>query len=257
MATPTDNHPTLPVVETYDYSLFGEVEVRPLNKIRRIIARRLHASWVNLPMVTQFDDADITALEALRADLKAKAEKEGVKLTLLPFIIKACILALKNFPDFNASLDATGENLVRKKYYNIGFATDTPIGLIAPVIKEADKKSLFQIASDISELAAKARSGQLAFSETEGGCFSVTNLGKLGGTGFTPTINAPEVAVLGIGRAARQMVDVDGEFVPRLMLPLTLCYDHRVIDGAVGGRFMQFLREKIAEPADLAVEHSS
>lgn len=249
MALPSDDRSALPIVETYDYSLFGEVEVRPLNKIRRVIARRLHASWVNVPMVTQFDEADITALEALRAELKAKAE-EGVKLTLLAFIIKACVLALKAFPDFNASLDATGENLVLKKYYHIGFATDTPIGLIAPVIKDADKKSLFQIASDITKLAEKARSGQLAFSETEGGCFSVTNLGQLGGTGFTPTINAPEVAVLGIGRASRQMIDVNGEFVARRMLPLTLSYDHRVIDGAVGGRFMSFLREKIAEPAN-------
>jgi pyruvate dehydrogenase E2 component (dihydrolipoamide acetyltransferase) len=237
-------------VETYDYSLFGEVEVRPLNKIRRVIARRLYASWVNVPMVVQFDEADITKLEALRAQLKPKAEAEGVKLTVLAFIIKACVLALKAFPDFNASLDATGDNLVLKKYFHIGFATDTPNGLIAPVIKDADKRTLFQIASAVAGLADKARSGRLAFSETEGGCFSVTNLGQLGGTGFTPTINAPEVAVLGVGRAARKMVDIDGDFAPRLMLPLTLAYDHRVIDGAVGGRFMSFLREKLAEPGD-------
>ena len=175
-----------------------------------------------------------------------------MKLTVLAFIIKACVLALKAFPDFNASLDATGENLVLKKYCHIGFATDTPNGLIAPVIKDADKKTLFQIASAVAELADKAKSGRLAFSETEGGCFSVTNLGQLGGTGFTPTINAPEVAVLGVGRAARKMVDVNGDFAARLMLPLTLAYDHRVIDGAVGGRFMGFLREKLAEPGDLS-----
>jgi pyruvate dehydrogenase E2 component (dihydrolipoamide acetyltransferase) len=252
MAVPTDNRSVLPIVETYDYSLFGSVETRPLNKIRRTIARRLHASWVNVPMVTQFDEADITALEALRGELKTEAESQGVKLTLLAFVIQACVLALKAFPDFNASLDATGENLILKKYYHIGFATDTPLGLIAPVIKDVDKKSIFQIASNIAELAGKARSGQLAFSETEGGCFSVTNLGQLGGTGFTPTINAPEVAVLGVGRASRQMVDVGGEFVARLMLPLTLSYDHRVIDGAAGGRFMQFLRNKIAEPSSLS-----
>ena len=251
MALSPDSRAPLPVVETYDYSLFGDVEVRPLNKIRRVIARRLHASWLNVPMVTQFDEADITVLEALRRKLKAEAEAENVKLTLLAFIIKACVLALREFPDFNASLDATGENLVLKKYFHIGFATDTPYGLIAPVIKDADKKGLFQIASDVAILAEKARSGVLAFSDTEGGCFSVTNLGQLGGTGFTPTINAPEVAVLGVGRASRKMVDIDGEFRARLMLPLTLSYDHRVIDGAAGGRFMRFLREQIAEPASL------
>jgi pyruvate dehydrogenase E2 component (dihydrolipoamide acetyltransferase) len=202
-------------------------------------------------MVVQFDEADITKLEAVRAELKRKAEAEGVKLTLMSFIVRACVLALEAFPEFNASLDAAGENLVLKKYCNISFATDTPNGLIAPVIKDANKKTLFQIASAVAELADKARSGRLAFSETEGGCFSVTNLGHLGGTGFTPTINAPEVAVLGIGRAARKMVDVDGDFAARLMLPLTLAYDHRVIDGAVGGRFIGFLREKIAEPISL------
>jgi pyruvate dehydrogenase E2 component (dihydrolipoamide acetyltransferase) len=251
MVSQSDGLKTLPAVETYDFSLFGEVEVRPLSKIRRVIARRLHASWVNVPMVVQFDEADITTLDALRAELKPKAEVEGVKLTVTAFIIKACVSALRAFPDFNASLDATGENLVLKKYFHIGFATDTPQGLIAPVIKDADKKTLFQIASAVAVLADKARSGRLAFSETEGGCFSVTNLGQLGGTGFTPTINAPEVAVLGIGRAARKMVDVSGNFVPRLMLPLTLAYDHRVIDGAVGGRFMSFLRDKLAEPSSL------
>ena len=159
MALPSDARSGLPVVETYDYSLFGEVEVRPLNKIRRVIARRLHASWVNVPMVVQFDEADITELEALRAQLKPKAEAEGVKLTVLAFIIKACVLALKAFPDFNASLDATGENLVLKKYCHIGFATDTPNGLIAPVIKDADKKSLFQIAAAVARTGRKGEIG--------------------------------------------------------------------------------------------------
>ncbi|HWK98034.1 MAG TPA: 2-oxo acid dehydrogenase subunit E2 [Pseudolabrys sp.] len=238
----------LPSVETYDYSLFGPVEVRPLNKIRRVIARRLYASWVNVPMVTQFDEADITDLEALRVSMKPKAEAAGVHLTLMPFIVKACLAGLRQFPDFNASLDASGDDLVLKKYFNIGFAADTPVGLIAPVIKDADAKSLFEIAKTIAELSDKARSGKLAFSETEGGCFSITNLGQLGGLGFTPTINAPEVAVLGVGRAARKMVDINGTFAPRLMLPLTLAYDHRVIDGAVGGRFMQLLREKLGKP---------
>jgi pyruvate dehydrogenase E2 component (dihydrolipoamide acetyltransferase) len=251
MVASSDGRSAFPAVETYDYSLFGEVEVRPLNKIRRVIARRLHASWVNVPMVVQFDEADITDVEPFRAEMKRQAEADGVKLTLMAFIVKACVLALKAFPEFNASLDATGDNLVLKKYCNISFATDTPNGLIVPVIKGADKKTLFQIASAVTELADKARSGRLAFSETEGGCFSVTNLGQLGGTGFTPTINAPEVAVLGVGRAARKMVDVGGDFAARLMLPLTLAYDHRVIDGAVGGRFMAFLRARLAEPSRL------
>jgi len=247
-----ENRTALPVVEAYDYSLFGPVEVRPLNKIRRVIARRLYASWVNVPMVTQFDEADITDLETLRTSLKPQAEASRIHLTLLAFVVKACLLGLKQFPDFNSSLDATGENIILKSYFNIGFATATPNGLMAPVIKNADRKSLLEIAAAIGELADKARTGKLAFSETEGGCFSITNLGQLGGSGFTPTINAPEVAVLGVGRAARKMVDVDGIFVPRLMLPLALAYDHRVIDGAVGGRFMQLLREKLADPDTLA-----
>jgi pyruvate dehydrogenase E2 component (dihydrolipoamide acetyltransferase) len=248
MTAQSEDRPFLPSVETYDFSLFGEVEIRPLNKIRRVIARRLHASWVNVPMVTQFDEADITELEKLREDLRRKAGAEAAKPTVLAFVIKACVLGLKMFPDFNASLDASGQSLVLKKYCHITFAADTPLGLLAPVIKDADKKSVFEIAAAISELADKARSGRLAFSDTEGGCFSVTNLGQLGGAGFTPTINAPEVAVLGVARAARKLVDVGGDFVPRLMLPLTLTYDHRVIDGVAGGRFMAFLREKIASP---------
>lgn len=242
-----------PVVETYDYSLFGAVEIRPLNKIRRVIARRMRASWVNVPMVVQFDEADITELEALRDQLKPKAEAAGVRLTLLAFVVKACVLSLKAFPEFNASLDATGDNLVLKKYFNIGFAADTPSGLIAPVVKNADKKELFQLAAEIGNLAVKARSEKLAFSETEGGCFSITNLGQLGGTAFTPTINAPEVAVLGMARATRKMIDMNNAFVPRLMLPLSLAYDHRVIDGAVGGRFMDDLRKRLATPAALAI----
>lgn len=241
-----------PKVETYDYALFGGVEIRPLNSIRKIIARRMWAAWANVPQVTQFDEVDLTALEALRAGLKPKAAAANVKLTALAFIVKACVQALKAFPEFNASLDDAGENLVLKKYYNIAFATDTPAGLLAPVIKDADKKTLFEIAAAISELAGKAREGRLTFSDCEGSCFSVSNLGELGGTGFTPTINAPEVAVLGVGCARQKAVVIDGQFAARLMLPLTLTYDHRVIDGAVGGRFMQSLRKALAEPKDLA-----
>ena len=251
MTSSSDVQAGLPVVETYDYSLFGEVEVRPLNKFRRVIARRMHASWVNVPMVTQFDDADITELESLRAELRPAAEAANAKLTVLAFVIKACTLALRAYPDFNASLDASAENLVLKKYCHIGFATDTPAGLIAPVIRDADRLSVLQLAEAVGELAEKARAGRLALTDVEGGCFSITNLGTLGGSGFTPTINAPEVAVLGMGRAARRMIELGGAFVPRLMLPLTLAYDHRVIDGVAGGRFMEFVRGKLQQPASL------
>ncbi len=241
-----------PVVETYDYSLFGPVETRPLSKIRKVIGQRLWAAWANVPQVAQFDEVDLTALEALRAKLKPQAEKQGIKLTLLAFIMRACAQALHEFPEFNASLDASGDNLVLKKYCHIGFATDTPVGLLAPVVRDVDKKSLFEVAGEIARLADKARNGQLAFADAEGGCFSVSNLGQLGGTGFTPTINAPEVAVLGVARAERRVVEVGGQFVGRLTLPLCLVYDHRVIDGAQGGRFMAAIRERLRAPAGLA-----
>jgi len=240
-----------PRVETYDYSLFGQVEVQPLNNVRKIISRRLSAAWANVPQVAHFDEVDLTDLEALRRELKPKAAAQGAKLTILAFIVKACIGALREFPTFNASLDETGENLVLKKYYNIAFAADTPAGLLAPVIKDADKQSLFDIAAAVGELARKAREGQLTFSDCEGGCFSVSNLGELGGTGFTPTINAPEVAMLGVANARQKAVVIDGQITTRLMLPLTLSYDHRVIDGAVGGRFMQSLRKSLLAPRSL------
>jgi pyruvate dehydrogenase E2 component (dihydrolipoamide acetyltransferase) len=236
-----------PKVETYDYGLFGEVEVKPLTTIRKVIGRRMSAAWANVPHVAQFDEVDLTALEALRQRLKPEAEAQGVKLTLLPFILKASALALKAFPEVNSSLDGTAENLVLKKYCHIGFAVDTSVGLLVPVLKDVDKKSLFQIAGAVTSLTEKARAGRLAFSDAEGGCFSISNLGALGGTGFTPTIRAPEVAILGVARASRKVVDVDGHIVSRLMLPLALVYDHRVIDGAVGGRFMEFLRGKLAD----------
>ncbi|HVY15348.1 MAG TPA: 2-oxo acid dehydrogenase subunit E2 [Rhodopila sp.] len=240
-----------PKVETYDYALFGPVEVRPLSNIRKIIGRRLHAAWANVPQVTQFDEVDLTALEALRAELKPKAEAQGIKLTLLAFIMKACAQTLARFPEFNASLDDSGDNLVLKKYCHIGFAADTPMGLLAPVVRDVDKKGLFDIARAIAELAEKARLGRLAFTDAEGGCFSVSNLGQLGGTGFTPTINAPEVAVLGVARAAEKVVVQDGQFVVRLVLPLALVYDHRVVDGAQGGRFMAMLRDRLHNPESL------
>jgi pyruvate dehydrogenase E2 component (dihydrolipoamide acetyltransferase) len=242
----------LPPVPSYDFSLFGPVEKRPLSNVRKVVARRMFASWVNLPQVTQFDQVDITDLEALRAHLKVQAEQQGARLTLLAFIVKAAALALKAFPEFNASLDENCETLILKKYCHIAFAADTPEGLLAPVIKDAGKKSLLELARDIQRLSEKARAGKLAFSDIEGGCFSVSNLGALGGTGFTPVVNAPELAVLGVGRAAMTVVDRDGRHVSRLMLPVSLTYDHRAIDGAAGGRFLKFVCDALASPSGLA-----
>jgi len=241
-----------PSVETYDYSLFGPVETRPLNRIRQVIARRLEASWANVPHVAQFDEVDICRLQALREQYLPQAQAAGVKLTLLAFAMRACANALKEFPEFNASLDASGKNLVLKRYCHIAFAAETPIGLLAPVLRDVDRKSLLEVARGIAELADKARAGKLALSDAEGSCFTISNLGSLGGTGFTPVINAPEVAILGMARAAPKVVDLDGRIVSRPMLPLTLVYDHRVIDGAVGARFLAFLKQQLAEPAVLA-----
>ncbi|MDR3536380.1 MAG: 2-oxo acid dehydrogenase subunit E2 [Acetobacteraceae bacterium] len=240
-----------PIVESYDYSLFGPVELRPLSNIRKIIGRRLHAAWANVPQVAQFDEIDLTALEMLRADLKPKAEAQGIRLTLLAFVLRACAKALQDYPEFNASLDDSGENLILKKYCHIGFATETPAGLLAPVVRDVDRKDLLEVAAAIATLADKARSGRLAFSDAEGGCFSVSNLGQLGGTGFTPTINAPEVAVLGVARAARKVVELDGKFLARPILPLCLVYDHRVVDGAQGGRFMAAICKRLSNPSEL------
>ncbi len=243
-AMPTDT----PKVDTYDYSLFGAVEIKPLSRIRQVISKRLTASWVTVPHVTQFDEVDLTALEAFRHKPAPDPQTPTVKLTLLPFVLKACSQALVAFPEFNASLDASGTNLVLKKYCHIAFAADTPIGLMAPVVRDVDRKSIVDIATEVSQLAAKAKAGRLAMSDAEGACFTVTNLGALGGFGFTPIINAPEIGVLGLARARRQLVEVQGAFVPHLVLPLCLVYDHRVIDGAVGGRFMAFLRERLTNP---------
>lgn len=242
----------LPQVETYDYALFGEVEIKPLSRIRKVIGKRLTASWMTVPHVAQFDEVDLTALEALRQRLVPDAQAAGVKLTLLPFIMKACAHALKAFPEFNASLDASGDNLVLKKYCHIAFAADTPIGLLAPVVRDVDKKDLFETANVINILAQKAKAGRLALSDAEGACFSVSNLGALGGTGFIPIINAPEVAILGVAHASRKVVDINGEFVSRLTLPLSLVYDHRVIDGGVGARFLALIREQLTNPETLS-----
>jgi pyruvate dehydrogenase E2 component (dihydrolipoamide acetyltransferase) len=237
----------LPAVPEVDFSKFGSTELKPLSRVQRISGPRLHASWVNLPHVTQFDEADITEMERARKELKGDAEKEGAKLTPLAFMLRACVKALREFPQFNASLHADGQQLVMKQYYNIGFAVDTPGGLVVPVIKGLEGKSLFQVARELGELSEKARDGKLAGADMQGGNFTVSSLGSIGGTFFTPIINAPEVAILGVSRHAMQPVWQDGEFVPRLMLPLSLSYDHRVIDGAAAVRFTRFLAEILSD----------
>ena len=238
----------LPAVPVVDFAAFGPIETQPLSRIQRISGPRLHASWVNVPHVTQFDEADITELEALRAKLKDAAGERGIKLTPLAFIVRACVRALHAFPTFNASLDATGTNLILKKYLNIGFAADTPNGLMVPVLHEADRKDIYQLARQLGELSAAARGGKLSAEQMQGGCFTISSLGGIGGTAFTPIINAPEVAILGVSRSAYKPVYRDGAFVPRLMLPLSLSYDHRVIDGAAAARFTTFLAQTLADP---------
>ena len=237
----------LPKIPQIDFSLFGEIEVKPLSRIQRISGPHLQASWLNIPHVWQMDEADITELEETRKKLKAEAEKRGIKLTPLAFVLRACVLALKQFPNVNSSLESSGKNLVLKKFINLGFAADTPGGLVVPVIKDADKKDIYEIARDLAVLSEKARAGKLTISEMQGGTFTVSSLGGIGGVAFTPIINAPEVAILGVAKSSFKPVYQDGQFVPRLMLPFTLAYDHRVIDGASGVRFTTFLAEKLAD----------
>ncbi len=241
----------LPRVQIPDFTQFGAVEVKPLGRVKRISGPRLHASWVNLPHVTQFDEADITDLEAMRVKLKDRAAAQGVKLTPLAFVLRAVVRALQQFPHFNASLDATGENLVFKKYLHLGFAADTPNGLLVPVIRDADKKDVYALARALATLSEKARAGKLSGAEMQGGCFTVSSLGGIGGTAFTPIINAPELAILGVSRAQMKPVYRDGAFVPRMLLPLSLSYDHRVIDGADGARFSTALATALADVTGL------
>jgi pyruvate dehydrogenase E2 component (dihydrolipoamide acetyltransferase) len=241
----------LPSVPVVDFAAFGAVEAKPLTRIQKISGARLHASWVNLPHVTQFDEADITELEDLRTKLKSKATEQGIKLTPLAFIIRACVRALHHFPTFNSSLDASGENLILKKYIHMGFAADTPNGLMVPVVRDADRKDIYEVARALGELSEKARTGTLNVAQMQGGSFTISSLGGIGGTAFTPIINAPEVAILGVSRSAMKPVFKDGVFVPRLMLPLSLSYDHRVIDGALAAKFTTYLAKTLAEPRNL------
>jgi pyruvate dehydrogenase E2 component (dihydrolipoamide acetyltransferase) len=241
----------LPSIPAVDFTQFGEVEMKPLTRIQKISGPRLHASWVNIPHVTQFDEADITDLEDVRGKLKQKAQDAGIKLTPLAFIIRACVRALQEFPLFNSSLDSTGTSLVLKKYINIGFAADTPNGLVVPVVKDANRKDIYEIARTLGELSEKSRAGKLPVSDMQGGTFTISSLGGIGGTAFTPIINAPEVAILGVSRSAMKPVFRDGTFVPRLILPLSLSYDHRVIDGAAAARFTTFLAQTLADARGL------
>jgi pyruvate dehydrogenase E2 component (dihydrolipoamide acetyltransferase) len=241
----------LPKINVPDFAQFGAIEIKPLGRVQRISGSRLHASWVNLPHVTQFDEADVTALEETRKTLKSKADSAGIKLTTLAFIVRACVKALQQFPLFNSSLDAGGENLVYKKYIHIGFAADTPNGLLVPVIRDADRKDIYEIARALGELSSKARSGKLSGAEMQGGSFTISSLGGIGGTAFTPIINAPEVAILGVSRSSIKPEFRDGAFVPRTILPLSLSYDHRVIDGANGARFTSYLAKTLADARGL------
>ncbi|GAB6194723.1 dihydrolipoyllysine-residue acetyltransferase [Lysobacter xanthus] len=230
-----------------DFAKFGEIETRELSRIKKLSGANLARNWAMIPHVTQHDDADITDLEALRVALNKENEKSGVKVTMLAFLMKAVVSALKKYPDFNASLDETGEKLVLKKYFHIGFAADTPNGLVVPVIRDVDRKGVVELAQETSELAKKARDGKLGPADMSGGCFSISSLGGIGGTSFTPIVNAPEVAILGVSRSAIRPVWDGAAFQPRMILPLSLSYDHRVIDGASAARFTAYLAQLMAD----------
>ncbi len=231
----------LPELPNIDFAKFGPVETRALSRIKKISGANLHRNWVSIPHITQFDEADITELESFRKANAADTEKQGFKLTMLAFLIKASVTALRQFPDFNASLDKSGENLVLKKYFHIGVAVDTPDGLVVPVIRDADRKGVFDLARELGEVSKLAKEKKLKPGDMQGGTFSISSLGGIGGTMFTPIINAPEVAILGVSRSVMRPVWNGKEFTPRLVLPLSLSYDHRVIDGAAGARFTTYL----------------
>ena len=237
----------IPAIPAVDFSQFGEIETQKLSKIKRLTGQNLSRVWLNLPMVTYHEEADITEMEAFRLALNAEKAKDEIKITGLMFIIKALVAAMKQFPSFNASLAADGESLILKKYYNIGIAVDTPNGLVVPVLRNVDSKSINQLAIELAEKSDKARQGKLMPADMQGGCITISSLGGIGGTAFTPIVNAPEVAILGVTRAKMQPVWNGKEFIPRLMLPLDLTYDHRVIDGAEGARFMAFIKQNLSD----------
>ncbi|MFA6202899.1 MAG: dihydrolipoyllysine-residue acetyltransferase [Gallionella sp.] len=235
----------------FDFAKFGTIETRPLSRIQKISGANLHRNWVTIPHVTQFDEADITEMEAFRKQLGTEYAKQNIKITPLAFMLKAVVAALQKFPKFNASLD--GDNLILKQYFHIGVAVDTPDGLMVPVLRDVDKKGIVQLATELGEISARARDKKITAADMQGGCFTISSLGGIGGTAFTPIINAPEVAILGVSRSAMKPVYQDGVFVPRLMLPLSVSYDHRVIDGAAAARFTAYLAQVLSDIRRLAL----
>jgi len=240
----------MPVV---DFAQFGAIETRPLSRIQKLSGANLHRNWVSVPHVTQFDEADITEMETFRKQLGTEYAAQGIKITPLAFLLRAVVESLQQFPDFNASLDASGENLILKKYFHIGVAVDTPDGLVVPVLRDVNQKGIVQLAKELAEISGRAREKKISAAEMQGGCFTISSLGGIGGTAFTPIINAPEVAILGVSRSSMKPVYQDGAFVPRLMLPLSLSYDHRVIDGASAARFIVYLAQTLADIRRLAL----
>ena len=230
-----------------DFSQFGEIENQPLSKLHRLVATNMHRNWSNVPHVAQFNEADVTELETFRVELKPEAERKGVRLTFLPFLLKACAKALQEYPQFNVSLHSSGEHKIQKKYLHIGVAVATEAGLVVPVIRDVDKKSIWQLASEVIELSDKAKQRKLSPDEMQGGCFSISSLGAIGGTGFIPIVNAPEVAILGVAKTTIKPVYVNGELAARKMLPLTLSYDHRAVNGVDGGLFADFLVKVLSD----------
>ncbi|HLB41432.1 MAG TPA: 2-oxo acid dehydrogenase subunit E2, partial [Gammaproteobacteria bacterium] len=245
MLTPFSSLPSI------DFSQFGPMEVQALSRIKKISGKNLQRNWMMIPHVTQFGEADITSLEEFRKSQKDELEKQQIKLTPLVFVMKAAVASLRAFPHFNASLDTSGEHLVMKKYFHIGIAVDTPDGLVVPVVRDVDKKGLVELAKELAQMSEKARNKQLTPAHMQGGCFSISSLGGIGGTSFTPIINYPEVAILGVSKASYKPVYEGGTFVPHLMLPLSLSYDHRVIDGADGARFMNHLTNMLSDIRNL------
>ena len=245
------DRPTLQQIPPVDFSKFGPVETRPLSRLKRLGGQNLHRNWVNVPHVTQHDETDITELEAFRQSKKSEAERRGVKLTLLSFLIKAAVVALRKFPDFNSSLSPDGKELIYKQYFHIGVAVNTDQGLLVPVVKDANFKGMFELAAELAELAQKARDKKLHPADMEGGCFTISSLGHIGGTGFTPIINSPEVAILGVSRAATKPVYHNGKLEPRLILPYSLSYDHRVIDGVAAAEFTRALGKILTDIRDI------
>jgi pyruvate dehydrogenase E2 component (dihydrolipoamide acetyltransferase) len=231
----------LPPLAQVDFTKFGAVQIQPLSRIKKLSGANLHRNWISIPHVTQHEEADITELEAFRKSQAEEAKKEGIRITLIGFLMKAVVVTLKHYPNFNASLSTDGENLILKQYFNIGVAVDTPLGLVVPVLRDADKKGLIELARELGAVSARMRDGKINPADLQGGCFSISSLGGLGGSFFTPIINAPEVAILGVGKSVLKPVWDGTAFAPRLMLPLSLSYDHRVIDGAQGARFIAFL----------------